>query len=121
MATFAIDCTVWILSLQTLPDSPAYSGLQELARSLEEVIRDAHYTDEVGTSSKSHASSVPKAEAPERPISKPVGFHAMDTPPMAGADAKQAHGDSTEPEESYTPQTGSMYPVLRYMYRFWLR
>ena len=69
MATFAIDCTVWILSLQTLPDSPADSGLQELARSLEEVIRDAHYTDEVGTSSESHASSVPKAEAPERPIS----------------------------------------------------
>ena len=82
------------------------------------MIRDAHHTDEVGTSSESHESSVPKAEAPERPISKLVGFHAMDTPPMARADAKQAHGDSTEPEESYTPHTGSMYPVLRYMYRF---
>ena len=88
MATFAIDCTVWILSLQTLLHPPAYSGLHELARSLEEVIRDSHYTDEVGTFSESHASSVPKAEAPERPISKPVGFHAMNTPPMARADAK---------------------------------
>ena len=82
------------------------------------MIRDAHHTDEVGTSSESHESSVPKAEAPKRPISKSVGFHAMDTPLMARADAKQAHGDSTEPEESYTPHTSSMYPVLRYMYRF---
>ena len=88
---------------------------------MKEVIRHAHHINEVGTSSESHASSVPKAEAPKRPISKPMGFHAMDTPPMARADAKQAHGDSTEREESYTPQTGSMYPVLRYMYRFWLR
>ena len=118
MATFAIDYTVWILSLQTLPNSPAYSGLQELARSLEEVIRDAHHTNEVGISSKRHESSMPKAESPERPISKPVGFHAMDTPPMVGADAKQAHGDNTDPEESNTPTTGSMYPVLRYMYHF---
>ena len=52
------------------------------------MIRDAHHTDEVGTSSESHESSVPKAEALERPISKPVGFHTMDTPPMARADAK---------------------------------
>ena len=118
MSTFAIDCIIWILSLQTLLDSLAYSGLQELARSLEEVIRDAHHTDEVGTSSERHESSVPKAEALERLISKPVGFHAMDTPPMTGADAKQAHGDNIEPEESYTSTTGSMYPVLRYMYRF---
>ena len=86
-------------------------------RSLDEVIRDAHHTNEVGASSESHESSMPKAEAPERPIFKPVGFYAMDTPLMAGADAKQAHGDSTEPEESYTPTIDSMYPVLRYMYR----
>ena len=85
---------------------------------MKEVIRDAHHTDEVGTSSESHESSVPKAEAPKRPISKPMGFHALDTPPMARADAKQAHGDSTELEESYTPHTGSMYPVLSSMYRF---
>ena len=82
------------------------------------MVRDAHHTDEVGTSSESHESSVPKAEAPERTISQPMGFHAMDVPPMAGANAKQAHGDSTEPEESHNPTTGSMYPVLRHMYRF---
>ena len=85
---------------------------------MEEVVRDAHHTDEVGTSSESHESSVPKAEAPERTISQPMGFHAMDIPPMAGANAKQAHGDSTEPEESHNPTAGSMYPVLRHMYRF---
>ena len=62
-------------------------------------------------------SRVPKAEAPERTISQPMGFHAMDTPPMARSNAKQAHGDSTEPEESHNPTTSSMYPILRDMYR----
>ena len=82
------------------------------------MIRDAHHTDEVGTSSESHESSMPKAEDPERTISQPMGFHAMDIPLMAKANAKQAHGDSAEPEESHNPTTGSMYPVLRHILRF---
>ena len=85
---------------------------------MEEVIRDAHHTDEVGTPSEGYESGVTKAEAPKRTISQPMGFHAMDVPPMAVAKGKQAHGDSTEPEESHNPTTSSMYPVLRYMYRF---
>ena len=85
---------------------------------MEEVIRDAYQTDEFGTSCESHESSMPKAEALEQTISQPMGFHAMDIPPMVGANAKQAHGDSTEPEESHNPITTSMYAILRHMYRF---
>ena len=81
----------------------ADSGLQELARSLEEVIRDAHYTDEVGTSSERHESTVPKVESPEQTISQPMGFHAMDIPPMAGANAKQLMGTALNPK-SHTIQ-----------------
>ena len=77
-----------------------------------------HHIHEVGTSSESHESSVPKAEAPERTISQPMGFYAMDTPPMARANANQTHGNSTEPEESHNPTTGSVYSVLWHIYRF---
>ena len=66
---------------------------------------------------KATSQACPK-QSSERTISQPLGFHAMDTPPVAGSNAKQAHGDSTEREEPHTPTIGSMYPVLRYMYRF---
>ena len=70
---------------------------------MEEVVRDAHHTDEVGTSSESHESSVPKAEAPERTISQPMDFYAMDTPPMAGLMPSRLIGTALNPK-SHTIQ-----------------
>ena len=104
----------------TLLHSLAYSGFWELARPLEEVIRDTHHTNEVRTSSESDESSVPKVEALERTISQPMGFHAMVLPPMTGANAKQAHGDSTKPRKSHSNHWLDV-PSFEVHVSFWLR